>query len=238
MLVLAVDSATPVAGVAVLNRDKVLYEEFCNYKKTHSETLLPMIDRALKVCECTLDDITALAVTIGPGSFTGLRIGMGTVKGLSLASGKPVVTISTLDMLAANALYAEDLLIVPVLDARKNEVYSAIYEFHGIMQKIVPEKTWGTEELVLKIEEEKKSLGKKGVIMLGDGFYPYEDYWRNMFGENMFVPPPHLMLPRAAAMGVWAFDKIEKEDFADIWTLSPVYLRLSEAEYRLRRGEL
>ena len=85
MLVLAVDSATPCAGVALVDEDKVLYEELVNFKKTHSETLMPMIDRALTTCACTMEDITAIAVTVGPGSFTGLRIGMGTVKGLSLA---------------------------------------------------------------------------------------------------------------------------------------------------------
>lgn len=239
MLLLAVDSATPVAGVAILNEDKVLYEEFCNYKKTHSETLLPMIDQALKVCECSLSDIDVIGVTVGPGSFTGLRIGMAAVKGLSLASGKPVVAVSTLDMLAANIVPDEDGLLVPVLDARKNEVYSAVYEFrYGIMQKVVEEKAWGIDELALKVKEEQGSLFKKKVIILGDGYYPYADYWQDVFGESLILPPVPLMYPRAAAMGSLAFAKIERGDFVDIATLTPVYLRLSEAEYRLKRGEL
>lgn len=239
MLLLAIDSATPVAGVAILNGDKVLYEEFCHYKKTHSETLLPMIDRALKVCECTLNNIDVIGVTAGPGSFTGLRIGMAAAKGLSLATGKPLVGVSTLDMLAANVLPCEDILAVPVLDARKNEVYSAIYAFrYGTVQKVVDEKAWGIEELALKINEKKESLFKKHVVMLGDGYHPYAEYWQEVLGENLILPPEHLMYPRSAAMGKIVLARAERGEFADVFTLTPVYLRLSEAEYRLGRGEL
>lgn len=239
MLLLAIDSATPVAGVAILNENKVLYEEFCNYKKTHSETLLPMIDRALQVCECRLEDIDIIAVTAGPGSFTGLRIGMAAAKGLSLAAGKPLVAVSTLDMLVANVLPCEDILAVPLLDARKNEVYSAVYAFrYGAVQKIVAEKAWGIEELAFRISEKKGSLGKKNIVMLGDGYYPYAEYWQQVFDESLILPPEHLMYPRSSAMGKIALAKAERGEFADIFTLTPVYLRLSEAEYRLGRGEL
>ncbi|SHG39003.1 tRNA threonylcarbamoyladenosine biosynthesis protein TsaB [Thermosyntropha lipolytica DSM 11003] len=239
MLLLAIDSATPVAGVAILNEEKVLYEEFCNYRKTHSETLLPMIDRALKVCACSLHDIDVIGITAGPGSFTGLRIGMAAVKGLSLATGKPIVAVSTLDMLAANVLPCEDILAVPLLDARKNEVYSAVYTFrYGTMQKVVEEKAWGIEELALKIREKKESLFKKYVVILGDGYYPYAAYWQEVLEESLLLPPEHLMYPRSAAMGKIALAKAERGDFADVFTLTPVYLRLSEAEYRLGRGEL
>ncbi len=102
MLVLAVDSATPCAGVALVEDNNVLYEEMANLGKTHSQTLMPMIDRALQVGGYSIMDLSAIAVTVGPGSFTGLRIGMGTVKGLSLAAGKPIVAVSTLETIAYN----------------------------------------------------------------------------------------------------------------------------------------
>ena len=125
MLILAVDSATQVAGVALVARDRVIREEFVNFGKKHSEILLPLIDRVMKESECDWGQITALAVTVGPGSFTGLRIGMATVKGLSMATGLPIAAIPTLEVLAHN-LAGSQALVATVLDARRQEVYFAV----------------------------------------------------------------------------------------------------------------
>ncbi|HPT69519.1 MAG TPA: tRNA (adenosine(37)-N6)-threonylcarbamoyltransferase complex dimerization subunit type 1 TsaB, partial [Syntrophomonas sp.] len=115
MYILAIDSATPVAGLALLNDQKVIREDFINYKKTHSETLMPGVDRVLHDCEMNTADIDVIAVTVGPGSFTGLRIGLATAKGLSMACGKPLIGISTLDVLAHNIVFSNHL-VCPLLD--------------------------------------------------------------------------------------------------------------------------
>lgn len=238
MLILAVDSATPVAGVALLKDNKLLYEELTNYKKTHSETLMPMIDRALATCECTLQDLTAIAVTEGPGSFTGLRIGMGTVKGLSLAAGIPVAVVSTLDVLAANVA-GSNLLVGTILDARKNEVYAAFYDSSSTMpQRLTPMQPCSPEQLVMLAQEQMKLKSVRELVLLGDGFYPYEAYFRESLGLALKEAGPQQMLPRAASLASLAVKKVQEKEYVDPLSLRPLYIRLSEAEYRLGRGEL
>ncbi len=238
MLILAIDSATPVAGVALLNGEKLLKEEFSNYKKTHSETLMVMVDRVLKECECTIQQVDAFAVTIGPGSFTGLRIGLAAVKGLSLATGKPVAGVSTLDTLAHN-LCGSDALICPLLDARRQEVYCGFYDVTGaIPYKLHENLACSPAEFAVKARDVAVKKGKDRIILLGDGYYPYAEFFQQELGNCLQIPPPHLMLPRAAALGSLGLKKAQQGEFEDILSLRPVYIRLSEAEYRLGRGEL
>ncbi|MDD2586585.1 MAG: tRNA (adenosine(37)-N6)-threonylcarbamoyltransferase complex dimerization subunit type 1 TsaB [Syntrophomonadaceae bacterium] len=238
MLVLAVDSATPVAGVALVNDEKVIREDFVNYKKTHSETLMPMIDKVLKECDCCLDDIDAIAVTIGPGSFTGLRIGMATVKGLCLASGKPLVGISTLEVLAHN-ITGSDAMVCPLLDARKQEVYCGFFNVSsGLPQEIAATTACSPQEFAAAALDLARQNDIDRFILLGDGYYAYKDYFQQEFGQKLIKVPSHLLLPRAAAAGSLGIIKASQGDFKDIFQLRPVYLRLSEAEYRLGRGEL
>ncbi len=238
MLILAIDSATPVAGVALLNEDKLIKEEFSNYKKTHSETLMLMVDRVLKECECTVGQVDAFAVTTGPGSFTGLRIGLAAVKGLSMAAGKPVVSVSTLDTLAHN-LCGSNALVCPLLDARKQEVYCGFYDVTGTVPRALSENlACSPAEFVAQARKIATEKEKDRIILLGDGYYPYIEFFQAELGNSMQIPPPHLMLPRAAALGSLGLEKALKGEFEDIFKLRPVYIRLSEAEYRLGRGEL
>lgn len=238
MLILAIDSATPVAGVALLNENGLMREEFVNYKKTHSETLMPMVDEVLLKCECQLADLSALAVTVGPGSFTGLRIGLATVKGLSLASGKPVISVSTLDVLAHNICFSE-ALVCPLLDARKQEVYTAFYDVSGgYPVKLSEELACSPAEFVQRARETADIAHKNTFILVGDGYRPYEEFFRQQLGDRLRPAPAHLMLPRAAALASLAAIKLEKAEFDDVFTLRPHYVRLSEAEYKLNRGEL
>lgn len=238
MLILAVDSATPVAGVALLNEDKLIREDFVNYKKTHSETLMPMIDKVLRDCGCSMQDVSALAVTTGPGSFTGLRIGLAAIKGLSLASGKPVIGISTLDTIAHNIISSE-ALVCPLLDARKQEVYTAIYDVSGLIPtRLTEEVACSPQEFADMARTAASQYGKDRFILLGDGFYPYQDFFREEMGDKLQFVPHHLMLPRAAALGSLAIEKYRRQEFEDAFKLCPRYIRLSEAEYRLSRGEI
>ena len=130
MRILALDSSGMVASVAVVEEEHVLAEYTLNYKKTHSQTLLPMLDEIAKQIELDLDTIDAIAVAAGPGSFTGLRIGSATAKGLGLALDKPIIPVPTVDGLAYN-LYGVECLVCPLMDARRNQVYTGLYTFEG-----------------------------------------------------------------------------------------------------------
>ena len=134
MKILALDSSGIVASVAVVEDDTLLAEYTVNYKKTHSQTLLPMLDEIVKMTELELESVDAIAVAAGPGSFTGLRIGSATAKGLGLAMKKPLVAVPTVDALAYN-LYDAQGLICPIMDARRKQVYTGIYRFeeHQLM---------------------------------------------------------------------------------------------------------
>lgn len=238
MLILAIDSATPVAGVALLNGEKLIKEEFSNYKKTHSETLMLMVDRVLKECECTIQQVDVFAVTTGPGSFTGLRIGLAAVKGLGMATGKPVTGVSTLDTLAHN-ICGSDALVCPLLDARKQEVYCGFYDVTGAIPYALSEiLACSPAEFVVKAREIAREKNKDRIALLGDGYYPYAQFFQEELANKLQIPPPHLMLPRASALGSLGLKKAHQGEFEDIFKLRPSYIRLSEAEYRLGRGEL
>ena len=134
MKILALDSSGLVASVAVVENDNLIAEYTMNHKKTHSQTLVPMLDEIRNMIELDMQTIDAIAVAAGPGSFTGLRIGSATAKGLGLALNKPLISVPTVDGLAYN-LYGSDKVICPLMDARRNQVYTGLYEFVRISEK-------------------------------------------------------------------------------------------------------
>lgn len=236
MLILAVDSATQVAGVALAEHDRVVCEEFVNFRRNHSEILLPLIDRVMKDIQCDWPQIAALAVTAGPGSFTGLRIGMATVKGLSLATGLPVAPISTLDVLAHNVA-GSTALVATLLDARRDEVYFTCYDAEGrLPQILMPMKACSPQQAAREIMDLMAATGRRQVILLGDGVAPYQGYFSEHLGEYILPVGPHVMLPRAAALASLAWEALDRGQMVDGLTVKPIYLRLSEAEYRLQKG--
>lgn len=238
MLILAIDSATPVAGIALLDEEKLIREEFVNYKKTHSETLMPMVDQLLRDCNRSLQDVTALAITIGPGSFTGLRIGLAAIKGLSMAAGIPVAGISTLDVLAHNISFT-DALVCPLLNARKQEVYTAFYDnYNYYPHRVSEEMACSPQEFTAMAMEKAQELGKNRIILLGDGYDPYSELFVDNLGAKLLIAPSHLMLTRASALGSLAMERVNRMDFDEIFTMRPKYIRLSEAENKLGKGEL
>lgn len=238
MLILAVDSSTPVAGVALVDENRVIIESFINYKKTHSETLLPTVDRIMRECDCNIKDIDALAITAGPGSFTGLRIGMAAIKGISLATHKPVVAVSTLDTLAGN-IAGSNALVAALLDARKNELYCGFYEASGIRPKRLKEPMVCTPQTISSLALELADYKQQDkIILLGDGYYRYSDYFDMELKDRLIPMPGHLMFPRAAVAGTLAVHKAQQGEFEDVYQLRPYYIRLSEAEYRLGKGEV
>ena len=234
MLVLALETATRVAGVALISEDLIKKEIFLHHRHTHSETLMVMVDEVLKECEVDLNRIDAVAVSIGPGSFTGLRIGLATAKGLAVGSKKPIIGVSTLEALAYNAGLFEGL-ICPVLDASRDEVYTAAYRSDGSrLECIEPPRACSPSELV---EALQARLADKAVL-LGDGAFRYREFFRQALGDKVMWAPGNLAFPRASSVGLQAAHRLRAGRVDDAISLVPVYLRLSEAERRLGRGSV
>lgn len=229
MKILAVDSSSLTASVAVVEDDITVAEYTVNYKKTHSQTLLPMLDEIVKMTEQDLQTVDAIALAAGPGSFTGLRIGSATVKGLAQALDKPVVSVPTVDGLAGN-LYGTDKLVCPVMDARRNQTYTGLYEFvkneeayemHCIKEQCAVDIT----EIIAAINE----LGRE-VIFLGDGVPVFKDVIREQITVPYSFAPNTCNRQRAAVIG-WLAGKFYAQGKAETATEhAPEYLRLSQAE--------
>ena len=225
MKLLAIESSGLVASAAVFADDTIVAEFTVNNKQTHSQTLLPMIDQVVTMSGIDLKEIDAIATTSGPGSFTGLRIGAATAKGLGLALHKPIVPITTLEALAFR-LAGREGNICPMMDARRKQVYTGIYRFadHELVT-VSRQKAIAVEELI----RELNALGE-AVIFLGDGVTVYQE----MLKENMQVPysfaPAHLNKQRAGAVGALAEKYYREGKTVTAAEHQPEYLRVSQAE--------
>lgn len=225
MKILGIDSSGLVASVAVVEDDQMVAEYTVNYKKTHSQTLLPMLDEIAQMTELDLKTIDVIAVAAGPGSFTGLRIGSATAKGLGLALGKPLVSVPTLEGLAYN-LCGTDKVVCPLMDARRNQVYTGIYEFNGNQLKIIE------NQMAVEIGEIVEKLNRLGreVLFLGDGVSVY----RETLAEKVKVPwllaPAHLNRQRAGAVAALGLQYAQQGMVESAEKHQPDYLRLSQAE--------
>ena len=224
MKILALDSSGIPASVALLE-DNVLKAEYTiNHKKTHSQTLLPMLDEIKKMTDLDLATVDAIAVAAGPGSYTGLRIGAATAKGLGLALNIPIIEVPTLDGLAFN-LWGSPDVICPLMDARRQQVYSGIYEFSPELNALMEQSALGITEVLDKINE----IGRP-VIFLGDGAPVY----KKMIEEQVTVPyrfaPAHRSHQSAASVASLGAVYYEQGRFVDAADHAPVYLRKSQAE--------
>lgn len=225
MKILALDSSGLVASVAIVTEDGMLAEYTVNYKKTHSQTLLPMLNEIVKMVDIDMEEIDAIAVAAGPGSFTGLRIGSATAKGLGLALNKPIIAVPTMEGLSYN-LYGTEQLICPLMDARRNQVYTGVYEFIGNQLGVVKEQTaMAIEELI----EEINTLGRE-VIFLGDGTAVYREIIEAKTKVNYSFAPVHLSRQRAGAVGALGMELYKKEQYETAAMHEPIYLRVSQAE--------
>lgn len=244
MRVLAIDSSGLTATVAVVEETQTVAEYTINYKKTHSQTLLPMIDEVVKMTELDLGTINAIAVAGGPGSFTGLRIGSATAKGLGLALNKPLIHVPTVDGLAYNVFGCEDI-ICPIMDARRNQVYTGIYTFskkagekegrnlvEPVFQVIKMQMAVSIEELA-----ERLNRYRRPVVFLGDGVPVYE----NVLAEKLTVPysfaPAYMNRQRAAVVGTLAIQYYKSGKFETAEEHRPDYLRVSQAERERAQSE-
>lgn len=225
MKLLALDSSGLVASVAIVTEDALLAEYTVNFKKTHSQTLLPMLDEIINMVELNLSEVDGIAVSAGPGSFTGLRIGSATAKGLGLVLNKPIIPVPTVDSMAYN-LFGTDKLICPMMDARRNQVYTGLYEFEGThFHAISEQKAVSIEEIL----EEINQLGRE-VIFLGDGSYVYQKMIQERTKVKYQFAPIHLNRQRAGAVGALGILLFEQNKIETAAQHEPVYLRLSQAE--------
>ena len=224
MKVLAIDTTSNVATAAVAEDDILLGERVLNYKRTHSQKLMPMISELLEELELKAEDIDVFAAANGPGSFTGLRIGVATIKALAHAADKPVVGVSTLAGLAYNLPYCEHI-IVPIMDARINRVYTASYiwdedGFKGL-----------SPDEVIDIAECADSCGRLlDTVFVGDGVRVYKDFLIEQLGDSAHFAPASAMLQRASSIAMIAMEKAKNGETMHYTELVPFYLNKSQAE--------
>ena len=225
MKILAIDSSSLVASVAVVEDDIMVAEYTINHKKTHSQTLLPMINEISKMAEIDLSEVDAIAVSGGPGSFTGLRIGSATAKGLGLVWNKPLIHVPTVDAMAYN-LYGTDKIICPMMDARRSQTYTGLYEFVDGEFKIVMEQcAISVDELIEKVNE----IGRE-VIFLGDGVPVFMGALDEKLTVSHSYAPAHMNRQRAGAVAVLGNKYFADGKYETAAEHEPNYLCQSQAE--------
>ena len=227
MKVLGIDSSGLVASVAVVEDDILLAEYTVNYKKTHSQTLLPMLKEIGDMINLDLNSLDAIAIAAGPGSFTGLRIGSATAKGLGLALDKPIIPVPTVDGLAYD-LWGTDKIVCPIMDARRNQVYTGIYQMDGDKLQVLE------AQMAVEIDELAKKLCTYGkpVIFLGDGVPVHKDRLEKelMTNYDIAFAPAHMNQQRAAVVGALGIQYYKEGKTETAMEHKPDYLRVSQAE--------
>lgn len=221
--ILALDSSGTVASVAVLDDNKIVAEYSINHKMTHSVTLMPMLENIVERIGLDLNEVDALAVAAGPGSFTGLKIGSASIKGLAYALNKPIISVETTFAMAHN-IYLKHGLVCPIMDARRDRVYSGIYEYEDFVLKTVLQQD--AYELSFLID--KINIMNKNIVFLGDGVDVYKEFIIKSCKTASFAPP-HLLLQRAAGLAYAARYKYENENIETAFNHKPIYLRESSA---------
>ena len=222
MKVLGLDSSGLVAGVALIQDDVLIAEYTTDYKKTHSQTLLPMLDEISNMTELDLSTIDAIAVAGGPGSFTGLRIGSATAKGLGLALEKPLISIPTTAAIAYNT----NKFVCPIMDARRNQVYTGVYCYTDHRLDTV----WEQDTMSIEALAEGLNCLDHEVIFLGDGVAVYREKLQELLTIPFSFAPAHVNRQRAAAVGALAEVYYKEGKIQTAMEHIPDYLRVSQAE--------
>ena len=224
MKILAIDTATKAASAAIVDDVQgVLGEIGLNIGKTHSQKFLPAVEHLLSLCEMELRDMDGFAVTIGPGSFTGVRIGLATAKAWGYALNKPLIGLNTLDVLSGNGDYR---YVCPILDARRNEFYCCLYD-NG-------KPLWDYAALSpMQLIERIKELDAP-VEFVGDAVHGYRDFLREQVGEKAYLPLSSRQVFMAASLGTMALKKLAIGGATTALAIQPFYLRASEAEIKMQ----
>jgi universal bacterial protein YeaZ len=232
MRILGIETSSLVASVAIVTDDILTAEYTVNLKKTHSQTLLPMINEIFKMLEIELDTIDAIAISAGPGSFTGLRIGSATAKGLGFALNKPLINIPTVDAMAYG-IFKTKSLICPLMDARRNQVYTGIYENLSEFKIIEPQCAISIEEIISKLNELNND-----VIFLGDGTPVAKELIETTLKVPYTYAPAYCNRQRAAAVATLGAEYFKNGKVETAAEHTPNYLRVSQAERERAEKEI
>ena len=227
MIVLSVDSSSLVTTVALLKDEYILGEYTLNFKREHSIILMEKIEMLLKDCEVDINEIDGFVVSKGPGSFTGLRIGAATGKGIAMVTKSSMVAVPTLKAMAYNFYGNTNAIICPIMDARRNHLYTALYRFRedGSLECII-------DKLLLSYEElcEKLNNITDKIIFTGDGIEPAKEFFENNLSCNYEYAPAHLRTQKAGSVAMAGLDMYKNGEVIDAAQLKPDYLRPSQAE--------
>lgn len=225
MKILALDTSSMPSTAAVVDEYNIISEFTINYKKTHSQTIMPIIDIICNMVELDINTIDYIAVASGPGSFTGLRIGASTAKGLAHALNKPIVPVPTLDGLAYN-IFETNKIICPIMDAKRGHVYSALYTWNNRkLEKLTEYLAEPIEDIIniaLTFETE--------VIFLGDGVPINIEKLKQLIPNNFIIAPPSCNMQRAGSIGSLALELIKDNKTINYAEFAPFYIRKSQAE--------
>lgn len=225
MKILAIDASGIAGSVAYIKDYEIVGEYYICYKLTHSETIMPMLENLKQIIDLPLEELDAIAVTSGPGSFTGLRIGVATAKAMALALNIPVIGVPTLDVLA-NSLYFTEHLICPIMDARRQQVYTSLYQWQeGSLKRLTDYEALPIETLLGTLEAKAEK-----VIFLGDGEKVFKEEIVNKLGERALFAPSFIKLQHAGVLAECACQAYERGEVTDADLFAPLYLRKSQAE--------
>ena len=225
MKILGIDTATSCGGIGLIDDDAVVAEYAFHREETPSAQLVPAVQALLHEARITINEIDGMAVSLGPGSFTGLRVGLSAVKGLSLATERPVAGVPTLDALAAQ-LPSTPSLICPIVDARKGEVYTALYKQgngRGRVEQLTPYQVLSPSRLL-------EELPLQETVFVGDGVEVYGEFIVERWADKALFAPPHLRFLRGTTVAELGFKRITQGERDDISSLVPIYVRASDAE--------
>lgn len=226
MKILAFDTSGPVASVAVTDGETVLGEYSLNHGKTHSQVIIHMADELLKRLDIGAGDIDLFAAAIGPGSFTGLRIGVTSVKAMAYATEKPVIGVPTLDALAFGNIQSIGLMACPMIDAKNGTVYSALYKMNDDTLERIIDYSWiSVEEMLAKISNFEEST-----IFTGDGAIVHHELIKSKLGLKAVFARPNQMLQRASSVALLALDEYNAGKRGKVEDMVPFYIRKSQPE--------
>ena len=229
MKILAVDTSATSASVCVAQEDKIIGEFSINTALTHSQTLIPMIEQLAEKTGVTLDNIDAIAVNAGPGSFTGVRIGVAAVKGIAFSRNIPCVSVSTLESMAYNML-DNDCIICSVMDARCSQVYNSLFRVKdGKVTRLIEDRALSLTDLKLDLQKYNEKI-----ILVGDGAEITFNYFENSL-QNVFLASVNNRVQKASSIACVAFEKINNGETLNASELMPVYLRLPQAQRELNK---
>lgn len=230
MKVLGIDTSTRVATISIIDEEGVIGEYSLSKDMSHSEKLMPMVEEVLKNIDLKVKDIDLFAVGLGPGSFTGLRIGLASIKSFAHLFNKPIIGVSTLESLAYN-MYLTSGLIVPMLDARRDRVYTGLYRFNSSSLKELE----GSQ--ILEIKDIKSKLGAyEKIVVNGEGSLKYKEEIESALGEKVNFASLGQNMSRATSICELALKKYKEGKRDDFYTLTPDYIRPSQAERELKEN--